>query len=129
MLTSASTIRRWRKSNRKDPRKRARWIVEDYRKSDKKFGRDNDLDVPYVQKVIEAGCSYCGAPACNTKIGLDRIDNTIGHMKSNVVAACVRCNLIRRDMPHTAWMAIVPSVRLARENGLFGDWMSFSHGA
>jgi len=54
---------------------------------------------------------------------LDRINNEKGHTADNVIPACYRCNLIRRDMPYDAWMHVAPSIRSAREAGLFRDWI------
>jgi hypothetical protein len=54
---------------------------------------------------------------------IDRIDNTIGHTESNIVPACIRCNLIRKAMPHSAWMCLVPGLKEARNKKLFGDWI------
>ena len=56
---------------------------------------------------------------------IDRINNDQGHVLDNVVPACARCNYLRRDMPHEAWLILVPAVRLARESGAFGDWDGF----
>jgi len=53
---------------------------------------------------------------------LDRVDNTCGHIQSNVVSACVRCNYMRRDMPYAAWLKLLPMIKQAREEGLFGTW-------
>lgn len=53
---------------------------------------------------------------------MDRIDNSLGHLMSNVLPACIRCNYLRRDVPFEAWMVIVPSVKKAVEEGLFGTW-------
>jgi hypothetical protein len=53
---------------------------------------------------------------------LDRVDNSIGHIKSNVVPACTRCNYTRRDMPYEAWLLIAKSMRKAREAGMFDNW-------
>jgi hypothetical protein len=54
---------------------------------------------------------------------LDRIDNTIGHVKTNVKPACIRCNLLRRNMPYAAWLMLVPAVKKARKFGLFDGWL------
>ena len=43
-------------------------------------------------------CSYCSnelGPLENYGGGLDRIDNSIGYMKTNVIPCCKICNLIR----------------------------------
>lgn len=114
----ASVVRA--KNSRKRPEKRAHWICVDSRHSDKQHARLNDLTVPFVQELIENGCLYCGET--EGKLSVDRRDNTLGHLQSNVVACCVRCNMIRRDMPMGAWMVLVPAIRLARENGLFETW-------
>lgn len=101
-------------------------IVRDARHSDKKYGRENNLTKDAVAALLSSGCSYCGER--QIRMTLDRVDNARGHTLDNVVSACIRCNMMRRDMPYTAWLAIVPSVRDARESGLFGDWVGGPHG-
>jgi hypothetical protein len=54
---------------------------------------------------------------------LDRIDNFIGHVKTNVQPACIRCNYLRRDMPYEAWLIVAEGVRQARKAGAFADWV------
>jgi len=99
-----------------------RAILADSRKSDKKKGLSNDLDLEFVKSLILLGCSYCGENSI--RITLDRIDNAIGHIKENVVPACIRCNYTRGSMPYEAWILISPKMKEARELGLFGDWRS-----
>ena len=98
-----------------------RWICVESRSSDRKHGRDNDMTREFIRELIRNGCNYCGDTSI--RMTLDRIDNTVGHVKSNVVAACVRCNLVRRDMPFDAWLILASSMRTAREKGFFGNWM------
>lgn len=97
------------------------YIVEDCKKADRKHRSEkNDLDPDFVEKLIANGCGYCGET--KIKMTLDRIDNTLSHNKNNVLPACYRCNLTRGSMPFEAWMHIVPSIKTARELGLFGSW-------
>lgn len=110
---------RWRYK----PENRASVIVTDSRGSDRVRGMSCDLDVEWVKELISKGCSYCGET--QILIGLDRLDNSIGHLKSNVVPACGRCNYLRRDMPYKAWETIVPAIKEAREKGLFKGWDGF----
>jgi hypothetical protein len=105
---------------RRNPSERGRCIWKDTRGSDRKAGRSNDLTVEFIDSVIRNGCSYC--LATDSKMTLDRVDNTLGHLTSNVVPACIRCNYMRRDMPHAAWLVLLPAIRQAREAGLFGSW-------
>ena len=95
-------------------------ICTDSRKADRKKGLINDMTVDFVRGLIGDGCSYCGES--ELRMTLDRIDNAVGHVTTNVVPACIRCNYMRRDMPHSAWLVLCPSVREARESGAFGNW-------
>lgn len=108
------------RKNRKDPAYRAKMILKDCRGSDRKKGFTCDLSVDQISVLISGGCSYCNSSTM--LMTLDRLDNDRGHCVGNVVAACVRCNLVRGNMPLAAWLELVPAVRSAVEKGLFGDW-------
>jgi hypothetical protein len=89
--------------------------------NDKRKGRENDLDLKFVKELTKGSiCAYCGETTL--RITLDRINNELGHIKTNVIAACIRCNGIRCNMPFEAWKFIIPKIRAARIKGLFGDW-------
>lgn len=110
------------KSSRKDPRKRSYWVWVDAKKSDRKRGVLGTMSRAEVEEILrDSICSYC--ETTSVPMGLDRIDNTLGHSKANVVAACRRCNYLRRDMPYAAWCVIVPAVKQAELDGLFGTWI------
>lgn len=109
-----------RRDDRKDPAKLAQIIVRDCKNSDKKHNRQNDLTKEFVNNLISNGCSYCGE--IQLRMTVDRIDNNIGHITTNVVPACIRCNYSRRDMPYEAWCCLVSGLKEAREKGLFGEW-------
>ncbi len=111
-----ATKREARLSNR-TPEK---FILIDSRNTDKKYGRENDLTREFISEKIKEGCAYC--LETEGRMTLDRIDNDVGHLQSNVNSACVRCNYIRGDMPFAAWAAIVPSIREAKLSGLFDGW-------
>lgn len=118
-------IKAQEKRRRQDPNKRALYIVQDSRRYDKKHGMENNLTVEVVRDVISHGCHYCGEK--NLKITLDRKDNSLGHITENVVPCCIRCNLLRRNMPYEAWAFLVPAIKEARELGLFGNWSCEIH--
>jgi hypothetical protein len=56
----------------------------------KQFGFD--LDIDFIKKVLELPCIYCGNEG---GIQLDRKDNLLGYLKSNVIPACKRCNTVK----------------------------------
>jgi len=109
-----------------DPSWRAYYICKWSRKSDKKKGRENDLTLEFTKRMIADGCSYCGETSL--KMTLDRVDNSIGHLQTNVVPACIRCNYLRRDIPYVAWLILVPAVKEAVKKGLFGSWTGTWYG-
>lgn len=112
--------RKWRKDWRANPSNLAKVILLDCKKADSKFNRDMDLTVEFIQSLIKDGCSYCGNS--EIRMTLDRINNQVGHIQTNVVPACIRCNYIRGEMPYEAWLALVPAIKEATEKGLFGEW-------
>lgn len=103
----------------------AREFCKNARKSDKKRGHQYNLTVELVTELFEKPCSYCGDTAL--KRTLDRIDNSTGHVPSNVLPCCIRCNFVRRDMPKEAWDVLAPAMRQARESGKFGGWTCAIH--
>jgi hypothetical protein len=107
---------------------RAATILSDARKADRKKGFEvaqDYVDYGIIEQLIKLPCTYCGETAI--QMTLDRIDNTLGHTKSNVLPACIRCNLMRRSMPYEAWLVVVESVKKARELNLFGAWTGQIH--
>ena len=98
----------------------ARFILSDSKSADRKVGFLNDLTREFIEKKIKDGCFYCGE--IKLRMTLDRIDNSKGHTKANVIPACIRCNYTRRDMPFKAWCYISAGIKKARIKGLFGRW-------
>lgn len=96
------------------------WIWRDSRRSDRKHGRLNNLTKQFIADLISSGCIYCGET--KLRMTLDRVDNNLGHLQDNVVPCCIRCNYIRRDMPHEAWLFLRAGLREARERAAFGNW-------
>lgn len=118
--------KRIRKSDREKQERmsghdRDKYIYADCKKADLKKDLHFNLDRSFIRDLIAPGCSYCGETDIRY-LSLDRIDNSKGHTKDNVVAGCMRCNYVRGDMPYEAWLLLAPKMREARENDLFGDW-------
>ena len=74
---------------------RAKYLLYNYRKEDKLYGRElPDMDSKWIVENIFTKCFYCGEDDW-TKLGCDRIDNSKGHIKSNVVPSCLHCNMVK----------------------------------
>lgn len=116
-----------KKQERKLDSYRDKYILKDTRKTDRAKNRENNLTRPFILELIQRGCFYCGE--INIRImTLDRIDNSRGHTMDNVNPCCARCNIVRNNMPYEAWLFIIPTIRLAREKGLFGNWVGGKYG-
>lgn len=86
--------------------------IAGYRAQDIKkslYEPDRIVDVHYALKTLKNAeniCYYCKKPVQvlyekarePTQWSLDRIDNSIGHNKENVVIACLQCNVGRKTM-------------------------------
>lgn len=51
----------------------------------------------YVSIISIAKCHYCDGSLAPTGYGLDRKDNSIGYVVSNVVPCCRYCNMVKSD--------------------------------
>lgn len=108
------------RADRFKPTRLVQIIWQDTRKSDAKHNRSNDLTKEFIRGCIQQCCSYCGEN--KLRMTLDRIDNNKGHIQSNILPACIRCNYARGSMPYEAWILLAPGLKQAREAGLFGEW-------
>ena len=43
-------------------------------------------------------------------MGVDRRDNTLGHVKGNLDPSCGRCNMIRKAIPRDEFLAFIRDV-------------------
>jgi len=75
---------------------RAIILIKAYRQRDKKRGSDNDLEKGwFIENVLTKKCFYCGS---DKQIGADRVNNKIGHLKSNIIPCCAVCNSVKSDI-------------------------------
>lgn len=76
-------------------RDKASKMCSSYKQKDRKSRKDYDLDADWlIENILFKKCSYCGT---DKYIGCDRIDNSKGHTKDNVIPCCHVCNTIRGD--------------------------------
>ena len=78
-----------------------------YKKSAKNRNYSFNLTKEEFVKLINKDCYYCGQSPNNIQHdkfhgdyqynGIDRVDNTIGYISSNVVPCCKWCNIAKRD--------------------------------
>lgn len=69
-------------------------MISSYKNKDLKRGRSFDIDRKFLLEITKKECVYCGS---KHKIGVDRINNNIGHIKTNCIPCCERCNTTRNN--------------------------------
>lgn len=97
-------------------------LITNYRNRAARKGWAWELtDEEFFAKVSE-NCYYCGScPLSDTRTinsngrqhgdwhflynGLDRVDSALGYLRSNVVTCCRTCNLAKREMPQSEFVA------------------------
>lgn len=81
-------------------------------------------DLPFAltwddfESLCDLPCSYCGGPVERFGAGLDRIDNSKGYDRTNVLPSCGVCNQVRRGLFTDAEMrelgSVIRRIRAAR---------------
>lgn len=61
----------------------------------KKRGNQMLLSLQDFKDIVEKPCRYCGD---SQKIGVDRINNTLGYTKENTSPCCSTCNYMKKAM-------------------------------
>lgn len=69
--------------------------------------------------LIKGNCYYCDSIPSNKMQdtqkshqdvfeynGLDRVDNSVGYITTNVVTCCKRCNIAKNDMTHDDFISL-----------------------
>lgn len=77
-------------------RAKASKMISSYKNKDAKNGVSMcDIDIDWmIENILSQKCVYCGD---DQRIGCDRIDNSKGHTKDNVVPCCIECNTARNN--------------------------------
>jgi hypothetical protein len=79
-------------------------LVQNYRRFDRKRGLSGTISLEDARALMKLQCNYCGT---SESIGLDRVNNALGHTKENCIPSCKLCNLTRSDRFSVAEMRII----------------------
>ena len=105
-------------ARRNTPEKRAERLVSDYKNDDKKNNRPGfNITTQWILENVFSGqkCIYCDCDDW-TKLGLDRIDNSLAHTIDNVVVSCGRCNNKRRKIDFQEYLKRIGKTWQDRKN-------------
>jgi len=94
-----------------------------YRYDANRRGIEWAISKRYFKNLTSSNCSYCGDPPslnfqakrynggylCN---GIDRIDNNLGYIESNVVPCCTVCNMMKKKLTHNEFISKIKQIWL-----------------
>lgn len=82
--------------NNPTDRAKASKMISSYKHKDRKNQTTIcDIDIDWmINNIMTKSCIYCGD---TNRVGCDRIDNSKGHTKDNVVPCCFDCNCARNN--------------------------------
>ena len=81
-------------------------LFTEYKTSAKQRNLDFDLSSETLFSKVHENCTYCGNPPskphreCESFLynGLDRIDNDIGYVETNITSCCYICNKMKGNL-------------------------------
>lgn len=91
-LEQPERVREWGRKNSKGPKGKFNSYKKNARNRDIKF----DISFEEFMELWKRECGYCGSEI--ETIGIDRIDNTKGYIKRNIVSCCRKCNFMKKNM-------------------------------
>lgn len=97
-----------------------RALFNDYKGNAKKKNRCFELTFSEVVELFNGNCYYCSAAPKSIKQinynepftfnGVDRVDNSIGYIKSNVITACSNCNLAKGELTQEEFLKCIKQI-------------------
>lgn len=99
----------------------AKQIFNSYKRNANKYNRVFELTFEEFLIITSKNCFYCGrAPIASFQPkdswapyvynGIDRVDNSIGYIKSNVVPCCKNCNVAKAQMTQEEFFNLVEMI-------------------
>ena len=78
-----------------------------YKQNAKKRGIVFDIALPLFSSLLDKACTYCGT---HERIGVDRVDSSLGYSAENCVPCCSDCNYAKRDMSQESFLNLVARI-------------------
>ena len=97
--------------------------VKSYQSSDRRKNLQSISSFQF-QELLRKNkvCHYCEENDLRY-IGLDRLDNNLGHEPDNVVLCCEKCNNILGDLPNSEKQVLRFPLKEIKDKGLLREWV------
>lgn len=78
-----------------------------YKQNAKKRGVAFDLSLTQFSSLLKKSCIYCGT---DDRIGIDRVDSSLGYFDGNCASCCSDCNYAKREMSSESFLNLVARI-------------------
>ena len=75
-----------------------------YKDASRAKGLSLDITLEQFMEFWQKPCSYCGGEI--KTIGLDRVDNSLGYTKENIISCCIICNNMKKNLPSEVFIVL-----------------------
>lgn len=78
-----------------------------YKQNAKRRGVAFDIALPIFSSLLGKACTYCGT---HERIGVDRVDSSLGYSAENCAPCCSDCNYAKREMSQESFLNMVARI-------------------
>jgi hypothetical protein len=78
-----------------------------YKQNAKRRGIAFGISLEVFSSLVSKACIYCGT---NERIGVDRIDSSLGYSVENCEPCCADCNYAKRDMDKETFFRLIARI-------------------
>lgn len=98
----------------------ARYLYNNYKYHAELRNLDFKLEFDEFLRLTQSNCHYCNQePRQRTRgtqpfiyNGIDRVENSIGYFKTNVVSCCLTCNRAKNKMTYLEFISWIKKIKL-----------------
>lgn len=88
-----------------------------YMQGAKRRGKEFSITMEEFMQFWQKPCYYCADPV--EYIGIDRLDNDVGYIKTNIVSCCTECNFLKKG--YSKDFFIGKCIKIARQHWTEGQ--------
>lgn len=84
-------------------------LYKDYVRNAKTRNLVFEITKEEFKQITNKSCAYCGEEA-NPINGIDRIDSSLGYIKTNIISCCTKCNTMKHDYKLTEFLEHITKI-------------------
>jgi hypothetical protein len=116
--------KRERSRNYKEERKEHMLThYQNFKRSSIRRNIEFNISIEEFTEIVQQNCYYCNHYKETEAIGIDRVNNSIGYVSTNIVPCCADCNILKNDLPLEKFIDLISKIYHHRiENTEFSNF-------